>query len=90
MKTILIIGFVLLGVVVIGREVRKWTREEAVMQELDTMLAEILGDCMEAYCEDCGQILAQGTGTRKPDVSSAAYHHSEVYDHEVHVRSWAD
>lgn len=90
MKTILILGFILLGVVVIGREVRKWTRETAVMQELDEMLAEILGDCIEAYCEDCGRMLAQGTGNRKPDVSSAAYHHSEVFDHEVRVRSWAD
>lgn len=90
MKTLLFVGFILLGVVVIGREVRKWTREEAVMQELDEMLAEILGDCLEAYCEDCGQLLAQGTGNRKPDVSREAYVHGEVYDHEVHVRSWAD
>jgi hypothetical protein len=89
-KTLLIIGFVLLGVVVIGREVRKWTREEAVMQELDQMLAEILGDCIEAYCDDCGRLIAQGTGSKKPEVSSAAYHHSEIWDHEVHVRSWVD
>jgi hypothetical protein len=90
MKTIVFLGLTIAVVVILAEQVRKWTREEAAMQEVDMMLTEILSDCLEAYCEDCNRILAQGTGTRKPDVSSAAYHHSEIYDHQVFVRSWAD
>lgn len=90
MKTIVLLGLTVAGVVIIASQVRKWTREEAVMQELDDMLNEILGDCLEAWCEDCDRILAQGTGSRKPDVSREAYVHGEIYDHEVHVRTWAD
>lgn len=89
-KTIVLLGLTVAWVVIIAKQVRKWTREAAVMQELDDMLAEILNDCMEAYCEDCDRVLATGTGNLKPDVSHEAYVHSEVYDHNVHVRSWAD
>lgn len=90
MKTMLVLGLTIVGVVILASQVRRWTREEAVMQELDDILTEVLSDCLEAYCDDCGRLVAQGTGPWKEDVSREAYVHSEVYDHEVHVRSWAD
>lgn len=58
--------------------------------DLDMLLTKILGDCLEAYCEDCSKILATGTTMYHTLVTTVAYHHSEEYDHEVHVRSWAD
>ena len=90
MKNILFLAATITGVILFSKIIRKWEREEAAMEELDDMLEEILGDCLEAYCDDCEHVLAQGTGIRKDDVAEAAYNHSEVYDHMVHLRSWAD
>lgn len=60
------------------------------MQELDDVLIEVLSDCLEAWCDDCGRLVAQGTGTWKSEVEQEAYIHREVFDHEVHVRTWLD
>jgi TorA maturation chaperone TorD len=90
MKTLLLLGTIAAGVVILASQVRKWSREEAAMQELDQMLAEILGGCMEAYCEDCDHVLAQGTNPFHEQVAQVAYFHRETYDHEVRVRSWAE
>lgn len=90
MKTVLFFGITVAVVVVVARQIRKWGRERVTMEELDQILTEILGDCLEAYCEDCDGILAQGTGQYKDDVFTAAFNHGEIYDHEVKVRSWAD
>lgn len=87
---IIFIGVTITVVTVIAVQARKLYREEAAMQELDAMLEEILGDCLEAYCDDCEHVLAQGTGVHKDMVADEAYNHSEVYDHMVHLRSWAD
>lgn len=57
--------------------------------EIDNVLTDVLAGCMEAYCEDCG-VLAQGTHPYHDKVASVAYNHSEIYDHMVHLRTWAD
>lgn len=58
--------------------------------DLDAVLAVILGSCLEAFCEDCDMVLASGTKVYHNMVSTVAYYHGEQYDHDVHVRSWAD
>ena len=90
MKTLVLLGLTFAGVVILASQVRRWSREEAAMQELDMMLSEILGGCMEAYCEDCDHVLAQGTNPFHDQVEQVAYFHRETYDHEVKVRSWAE
>lgn len=90
MKTLILLGLVVAGVVILEARARKRLREEATMQELDMMLYEILGGCMEAYCEDCDHVLAQGTNPYHDQVEQVAYFHRETYDHEVRVRSWAE
>ena len=77
-------------VMIVDRQMRKLAQRKAIVDELDAMLAEILGDCLEAYCDDCEAILAQGTGDYKESVAEAAYNHGEFYDHMVRLRSWAD
>lgn len=97
MKTLVLLGLAVAGIVILdlqlrnhALQVRKQALEEAAMQELDIILYEILGGCMEAYCEDCDHVLAQGTNPFHDQVEQVAYFHRETYDHEVHVRSWAE
>lgn len=90
MKTMIFFGITIIVVVVVARQIKQWERNRVTMEALDQVLAEILGDCLEAYCEDCDGILAQGTGQCKDDVFTEAYNHGEIYDHDVRVRSWLD
>ena len=93
-KTI-ILAVVVIGVIGFIRHYNEYDEPERnpmdePMYDLDDILMDVFGDCMEAWCEDCGLVLATGTGPYKPQVNNVAYVHSEVYDHEVHVRSWVD
>lgn len=91
MKDLVLLGLIVAGVVILAKQTEKWSREEAaVMEELDIILHEILGGCMEAYCEDCDHVLAQGTNPFHAQVGQVADFHRETYDHEVKVRSWAE
>jgi len=90
MKTVFFIGVTVAVTIFVARWFREWEMKEATMEELDRVLQEILGDCLEAYCDECDGILAQGTGQYKEDVFTVAYNHREIYDHDVRVRSWAD
>lgn len=90
MKDLILLGLIVAGVVILARQAEKWSQEEAAMEELDVLLYEILGGCMEAYCEDCDHVLAQGTNPFHAQVGQVADFHRETYDHEVKVRSWAE
>lgn len=89
-NTIFWVAATVVVAIIVDRKMRELAQRKVFVDELDKILGEILGDCLEAYCEDCDGILAQGTGQYKEDVFTAAYNHGEVYDHEVRVRSWAD
>lgn len=88
MRTLIFTGLTVLAVILWAKTLRE--KEETMNSETDVMLLEILSECMEAYCEDCEQVLAQGTHPYHDKVASVAYNHSEIYDHMVHMRSWAD
>jgi hypothetical protein len=91
MKNIIFITLTVAVVIVIAGQFKKMEkRQEAFEQEVDDVIRDVLDNCLEAYCEDCDQILAQGTGSYKDTVTSVAYTHREVYDHEVKVKSWAE
>jgi hypothetical protein len=63
---------------------------EPPTNDLDLLLEEILGDCLEAYCEDCGTILATGTKNYHDLVANVGYDHEITFDHYVTVQSWLD
>jgi len=90
MKTLIFLALTVAVTVKVAQFFRDWETREAAMEELDQVLKEILGDCLEAYCDECDGVLAQGTGQYKEDVFTVAYNHREIYDHDVRVRSWAD
>jgi galactose-1-phosphate uridylyltransferase len=58
--------------------------------DLDLLLEKIFSDCLEAYCTDCGKILASGTQVYHEVVTNVAYNHGEIYSHDVLVRNWLD
>lgn len=92
----LVAAAVVVGIIVFIRRFneydgeRKHVNDDDPVYELDDILTEVFGDCMEAWCEDCGAVLATGTGPYKTQVSNVAYTHGSIYDHEVRVRSWAE
>jgi hypothetical protein len=59
-------------------------------EELDDILGRILGSCFEAYCEDCDDVLAVGTGPYEQQVANIVYTHREIFDHETYIRNWAE
>lgn len=93
MKTLLFTGVTVSAVIALAWYARRQTRvaEEATLDyETDQMLIDVLSECMEAFCQDCGMVLAQGTHPYHDDVAAVAYNHGEMYDHDVRVRSWAE
>lgn len=103
MKDILFVAAAIAVVIVIAERYRKefpvenvfengrpWPELEEPEEELDDILARVLGSCFEAYCEDCDDVLAIGTGPYQSQVANVAYTHGEVFDHETWVRSWAE
>lgn len=91
----LVAAAVVVGIIVFIRRFNEYDDkrkpvEDEPMYELEDVLTEVFGDCMEAWCEDCGAVLATGTGPYKTQVSNVAYTHGSIYDHEVRVRSWAE
>lgn len=69
---------------------RPWPEREEPPEELDDILARILGTCFEAFCDDCDDVLAVGTGPYEQQVMNIAYTHCEVFDHSAYVRNWAE
>lgn len=57
--------------------------------DLDKLLAGILGGCMEVECAECG-VIAQGTTAYHTQIARFALRHQEDTGHHVDICDWAE